>query len=377
MKKIKIGYDAKRAFHNRSGLGNYSRDLIRIVQEFSQDIQLFLYNPKKSNDLQVVISKNCLEIRPKNRFWKKLKSLWRTYQITKLAEKEPLDLYHGLSGEIPVGISKKIKTIVTIHDLIFLRFPQFYSFFDRKIHLKKFKYATENADHIIAISEQTKRDIIEFLNIPSEKISVVYQGCNHLFKKEYSKNEKENIQRKYNLPNSFVLSVGTIERRKNTLSIVKAIKDIDIPLVLIGRKTEYYKEIEDYILKYNLQDKVYTLEGISTQDLAIIYQMAIIFCYPSVFEGFGIPIIEALFSKVPIITTNGSCFPEAGGNHSLYINLENAEQEIKKHIINLLSNSQKRQEIIEKGYLYAQKFTDENVYKNLMEVYKKVTKWQE
>ena len=119
---MRIGFDAKRAFHNFRGLGNYSRDLIRILQERT-DTELVLFNPLKRKFLGVKLSPKTTEITPKGFFWKRFKSLWRLFHITTLARKEHLDIYHGLSGEIPIGIYKQVPTVVTIHDLIFLRFP--------------------------------------------------------------------------------------------------------------------------------------------------------------------------------------------------------------------------------------------------------------
>ena len=369
---MKIGFDAKRVFHNNRGLGNYSRDLIRILQENTSD-ELVLFNPKPKKRDDITITKQTKIITPLSFLGKKFRSLWRLLGITKLAKNEHLDIYHGLSGEIPRGISQHTRTIVTIHDLIFVRYPKLYSFFDRKIHFLKFQYAALKSHHIIAISEQTKQDIITFLGIPEQKISVVYQGCHKSFKQTYSKEQKEQVRQKYQLPKQFVLSVGAIEPRKNALEIVKAITNLDISLILIGKKTKYFDTIENYCIENQMQNRVFVLENLPMQEIAIIYQMASVFCYPSIFEGFGIPIIEALFSKVPVITSKGSCFPEAAGTHSLYVDLnEQTANQIENHIKTLFSDIQKRDFIIEKGYEYAQNFTDEAVFKNLTKIYQKV-----
>ena len=361
---MKIGFDAKRAFHNFRGLGNYSRDLIRILQE-KTDIELVLFNPQKRKFLGVKITQKTTEINPKCLFWRKLKSLWRLFRITKLAKRQQLDIYHGLSGEIPVGIYKHIPTVVTIHDLIFLRFPQWYTTFDRKMHTLKFRYAAEKAQHIIAISEQTKRDIVDYFHIDP--------GCHAAFKQTYTEEEKSKVREKYALPDRFVLNVGAIEERKNALEIVKAIKGTGLPLIMVGKKTTYYEKIEAYCRENNMQSQVRVLSGVSMQELAMIYQAATIFCYPSVFEGFGIPIIEALFSKTPVITSKGSCFEEAGGSGSIYINpTENTAHEIRQAIEQLLSSAERMQQMKEVGYSYVQKFTDENVCENLLKVYQKM-----
>lgn len=369
---MKIGFDAKRAFHNFRGLGNYSRDLIRILQE-KTDNELVLFNPKKSKKQVIKPTAHTKEIIPTSFLGKKLKALWRLFSISSLAKQQRLDIYHGLSGEIPIGIHKHTKTVVTIHDLIFLRFPQWYSFFDRKIHKAKFSYAAKKSHHIIAISEQTKQDIVQYLKIPAHKISVVYQGCHKAFKQTYTEQEKKEVKQKFQLPDQFILNVGAIEERKNALEIVKAIKNIDTTLILIGKKTKYYQKIEEFCRENHIEHKVRVLSGVSMEELAVIYQLSIIFCYPSVFEGFGIPIIEALFSKVPVISSQGSCFQEAGGESSIYINPnKNAAQQIQINIEKLLENPKMREEMSEKGYIFAQKFTDDNVFDHLQKVYKQV-----
>lgn len=369
---MNIAFDAKRAFHNTRGLGNYSRDLIRILQEHKVG-RLFLFNPKPAKTQRLTLDAQTTEITPQSFFWKKLKSLWRSVKITDIAKQLPIDIYHGLSGEIPRNIHKHVPTVVTIHDLIFMRYPQLYSYFDRKIHYRKFFYAAQHAQHIIAISEQTKRDIIDYLKVPESKITVVYQGCHQAFKQEYTKAEKAAVRAKYHLPERFVLNVGAIEPRKNALEIVKAIAPLpDLSLVLVGAQTAYYQQIEEYCKAHNLSDRVLALKGVSMQELAMIYQQAEVFCYPSVFEGFGIPIIEALFSRVPVITSQGSCFAEAGGAHSCYISLDNATDEIREAIVRISSDRLLREEMIEKGYTHAQHFTDEAVYQQLMAVYKKI-----
>lgn len=368
---MNIGFDAKRAFHNFRGLGNYSRDLIRILQG-KRVGEIYLFNPMKRKFRGVVIDAHTREITPRSFFWRRLKSLWRSVRITAIARKLPLDVYHGLSGEIPKGISKYVPTVVTIHDLIFMRYPELYSFFDRKIHYRKFKYAAQRAHRIIAISEQTKRDIVAFLGVPEEKIDVVYQGCHKAFKEEYPAEEKERVRRKYNLPERFVLNVGAIEPRKNALEVVKAVEPLDISVVLVGKQTAYYKEIEAYAQQQGMADRVLVLKGVPMEDLAVIYQLARVFCYPSVFEGFGIPIIEALFSRTPVITSKGSCFGEAGGEHSVYVDLNNAAVEIREAIVRIEGDAQLRETMIEEGYAYAQRFTDEVVYEELMKVYEKV-----
>ena len=367
---MKIGFDAKRVFHNVTGLGNYSRDLVRILSTYHPSNFYYLYNPKPKRVNRLKLQPSMKEVMPDSWFWKKLSSLWRQKAIISQIKSDNIDIFHGLSGEIPRKLKQNgIKSVVTIHDLIFMRYPEWYSYFDRKIHFSKFKYAAENADCVIAISEQTKRDIVKYLKISESKIEVVYQGCHNAFKVERTNVEKESLKKKLQLPERFLLNVGTIEKRKNVLTIVKSIKNIDIPLVIVGRRTKYFQEVEQYTSENNLSDKVIFLEGLSMDELSTLYQLAEIFIYPSVFEGFGIPIIEALFSKTPVITTDGGVFPEAGGSHSRYVNPTDVmamENEIKL----LLSSKELRDEITEEGYKYAQKFRDKVIVDGIYDVYK-------
>lgn len=367
---MNIGFEAKRVFHNKTGLGNYSRDLIRLLSQYSPKNNYFLYNPKPSDSkLFEANNTNVFEKKPASSFYTKFYNLWRQKGVVKDLTKDGVTIFHGLSGEIPRGLSaNNIKSVVTIHDLIFVRYPHLYSFFDRKIHFYKFKKATHEADLVIAISEQTKNDIVEFLKIDPSKIKVIYQGCHPAFKKEFSEDEYKKVITKFNLPKQFILNVGTIETRKNILLAVKAIKNIDTYLVIVGKETAYTNEIKNYISEHHLENKVIFLKGLSLQELAILYKLAKVFVYPSLYEGFGIPIIEALYSKTPVITTSGGVFPEAGGPNSVYVNTTSVD-EMEKAILKLLQNDDLREEITRKGFEFVQKFNDEVIVKQLMNTY--------
>ena len=368
-----LGFDAKRFFHNKTGLGNYSRDLIKILAHYKPENSYLLYNPKpKKIDRIPIDGKIIIENLPETKKDKKFSSIWRLFSICSQIKKDKVELFHGLSGEIPIGLHKTgVKTVVTIHDLIFMRYPNLYSYFDRKIHYYKFKYAAKNADLVIAISEQTKKDIVTYLNINPDKIKVIYQGCAPIFKEEIPNEYLELTRSKYQLPNQFILNVGTIETRKNVLSVTKAIKEIETQLVIIGKKTVYFKEVKNYIVENNLQNKVVFLENVELKELASIYRMASVFIYPSVFEGFGIPIIEALYSKTPVITSKGGCFSEAGGENTVYIDPLNTE-EIKGELEEILANSEKRELMKQKGFEFVQKFNDDIIAKNWVETYNEV-----
>ena len=369
---MRVGFDAKRIFHNDTGLGNYGRDVIRILHEHTPIEKFILYNTKPSKVERLEILNRILVKYPESWFWRKFSSIWRLGPVTKQIAKDDVDIYHGLSGETPTGLRKRrIASIVTIHDLIFLSHPQFYFWFDRLIYKRKFKHAARNASKVIAISQQTKRDIVKYLKVDAKKISVVYQGCNEAYKRNYPQVQKDAVAKKYDLPEQFILNVGTLQERKNALSIVQAINGTDYNLVLVGGEKKYAARVRAYIDRNDLRPQVIFLKNVPVIDLAIIYQLATVFCYPSICEGFGIPIIEALFSKTPVITSQGSCFPEAGGPSSIYIEPHNVAM-LREKLDFLFGNPEVRREMVDGGLKFVQKFTDELVANNVLQVYREV-----
>ncbi|MGA9212822.1 glycosyltransferase family 4 protein [Kaistella sp.] len=364
---MKIAFDGKRFFNNSSGLGNYSRDLVRILATYFPENQYVLFNESPSEKGKDILSLSNVSFVETSKG-----TMSRQLKMGKDAQKIDADIFHGLSGELPLKwAGKSIKKVVTIHDLIFMRFPQYYSFFDRIIHFWKFKKAAVHADVIIAISEQTKRDIIKLLKVPEEKIRVIYQGCHCAFKENQSEDFLTSVKGKYHLPQRFILNVGTIEERKNLLNIVRGINGTEIPLVVIGKKTKYFNKVQKYLKKNKLENQVQFLESVSMEELAAIYKLADIFVYPSFFEGFGIPIIEALYSQTPVIASNTSSLPEAGGEYSLYIDPLNSN-DLKSKILFLWNNEADRKRRSDKGLQFVQKFNDEKIAENLMMVYKKL-----
>ncbi len=370
---MKIGFDAKRAFFNKSGLGNYSRDLIRSLDKNFPESEYHLYTPSLEGSIPFMDFSGVEVSTPFRSKGKLMQSYWRSMKLANRLDQDNIDVFHGLSNELPKSIQRrKVKSVVTIHDLIFLRHPEWYNPIDRAIYQAKFKYSCRVADRIIAISEQTKRDIIEFYRIDEQKISVIYQSCNTLFKQTIPEAFKETVRKKYDLPDRFLLYVGTIEERKNLLNIVMAITAgrIDIPLVVIGRKTKYYNKVKHHIESENLKG-IYFKDEVSIEDLPAIYQLADLFIYPSVFEGFGIPILEALYSKVPVITSKGGCFSEVGGASTVYVDPTDIG-EISEAIKYISSRKELQEEMIEKGYLHARKFSSTATAQSTMNIYKQL-----
>ena len=365
---MQIGFDAKRYFLNNTGLGNYSRDLIRMLEQYYPENKYIKYTPILHGAWFGTDFLETIKL-PRTKAGLLLPSLWRRQWIVNDLKKDHIDIYHGLSGEIPVGLRKaNIKPVVTIHDLIFLIFPELYKPVDRILYNEKFKYAVRHADKIVAISQQTKKDIIQFYGIPEHNIEVIYQGCHPTFKTIKTDADKENIRKKYNLPSNFILNVGSIEPRKNAFQIVKAIENIDIPLLIIGKETKYSQDIHKYIQQKGLQNSIFIRQGFTMEELATIYAMADIFVYPSRYEGFGIPIIEALYAGTPVITNKAGVFPEAGGPSSCYIDPDNLE-ELSLAIRTVLSDTAMRKKMREEGLQYAQQFNDDVLARQWIDLY--------
>jgi glycosyltransferase involved in cell wall biosynthesis len=379
---MNIGFDAKRAYHNQTGLGHYSRTLIHSLAKYYPKHQYFLFNPRLSSLFRFE-EQNIDEVLPRRFPATVFRSAWRSSWVKRELEKLNIDLYHGLSHEIPIGIQNtKVKSVVTIHDLIHERYPDQYTAIDVKIYRKKFKYACKNADTVIAVSEQTKGDIVEFYSAPSDKIVVTYQSCNPAFAIELSEAQKTIVQLKYGLPSKYFLYVGSIIERKNLMNICKAVfilrDEIQIPLVVIGDGGKYKQLVKDFIKQNDLENKIIFLSEHpaarssksfqNAEDFPAIYQSAIAMIYPSFFEGFGIPILESLWSRLPVITSGISALPEVGGDAAYYVDPQRAE-EIAEGMRKICGDEEMANDLKERGFQQAQKFTAELCARRVMDVY--------
>lgn len=373
---MKIGFDAKRLFCNFTGLGNYSRTLVANLAKFHPTHAYHLYSPtlKKQPKTAPFLELPYQFFVPKTAF----KSLWRSLSIVSQLQEDQIELYHGLSHELPIGIQKSaVKSIVTIHDLIFKAYPETYSFFDRKIYDWKFRYSCQKANRIIAISEHTKQDIIQYYNIKPEKIQVIYQACQNLY---YTLNDPTSVEallQKYQLPKRYILSVGTIQERKNLKLLIKAYQHLpkmqQLPIVIVGNGGTYKKEVLELIQKMQLEKLVFWITNLeSDKTLQALYQKATLLVYPSFYEGFGLPVVEALLSKTPVITANTSALKEAGGPHSLYISPTD-DKALAKAIQQVLKHPELAQDMSQKGYEYAhENFHPEKLSQQLISCYQTI-----
>jgi len=302
-----IGYEAKRIFHNRSGLGNYGRNLLRGLNETYPEHRYLLYNyrPGPIN----FEGASTEEIQPPQQ-QKWLATLWRQRLVSSRAKADGVHIFHGLSQELPGG---------------------------------------------------------HFLNVPPEKILVVYQGCHPEFwqpqESIYSR-----VREKWQLPERYLLFVGTLERRKNPVLLAQSCLKQQIPLILVGKPTRYWNHFYKS-LGPEERKLIRPLVVHRTTELAALYQMADIMAYPSVFEGFGIPVLEALASGTPVITSSQSSLPEVGGPGAWQLP-EVDSKHLNEALEALWQQTEQREELALAGKNYVQQFQDNVLAEQWMKIYK-------
>lgn len=364
---MRIGFDAKRAYFNTSGLGNYSRNIITAIVASYPMHQYFAFTPPVHNNIYKPAGVTMVS--PQHEC---TADIWRFAHMGKAADKLQIDVFHGLSNELPKDITAcKAKKIVTIHDTIFMRYPQWYKWHDRLMYKHKTAGACEVADVVIAASEQTKNDIIHYFHVPEGKIEVVYQPCSQLFAEHPTADYCAGVASAYALPQNYVLMVGNIEPRKNIMAVIQAIEQYmpQQALVIVGKNNAYAQQLKHYVKQHNMTNVCFC-HGVSNEELSALYSMAKVLVYPSWFEGFGIPIIEAMHSGVPVITSNNSCFTETGGSAALYVQPDSLG-DIAEKISAVMNSSDIRNNMIQAGKEQVKKFDATAISHQLMQIYER------
>ena len=360
-----IAFDAKRLFNNFTGLGNYSRTTLDILTKQFPEDEYLLLTPKARLQLppiggEFLSHDNVSTILPQSPlFGRGLGGgLWRTFSQAQVCKSHGATVFHGLSNELPVGLKKHgIRSVVTIHDVAFKTFPDMYHWHDRLIYDRKWRYACEHADHIVAISESTRQDVLRFYNVPEERVSVVYQPVQQLFYTPQAEPRTLAEQTIADLPQQYMLYVGSVNSRKNLLGIIQAMellpKDIRLPLVVVGNGREYKQRVLEYITQHHLEKHVIWAGSVNdNRALQALYQCAALFVYPSFYEGFGLPVVEALLSGCPVVTSNVSSLPEAGGPSTLQADPTSPDS-MADCLRRLLTDTTLRQHVVSEGERYA------------------------
>ncbi|OGK20333.1 hypothetical protein A3C23_02895 [Candidatus Roizmanbacteria bacterium RIFCSPHIGHO2_02_FULL_37_13b] len=351
-----IGVDGNEAnVEKRVGVSVYTYELLKYFQKkASNDTQFIIYlrvNPESSMPVETQFFKYRVVKGP----------LWSQIFL-------PIDLY--LNRKINVFFSPAhytprfcpIPLVVSIHDLAYEYYPD--EFLKKDLYkLKNWtKHAVSQAKRIIAVSNNTKKDIVKFYKIPKEKIDVVYNGYTNRITLDTLHASRSNLNTKYQILNTkYLLYVGTIQPRKNLLTLIEAFHLLlhdkpDFKLVIAGKKGWMYDEIYQKVEKLKLTDKIMFTGYINESELSFLYQNAAIYVLPSLYEGFGIPILEAMSHGCPVICSNVSSLPEIGANACLYVN-PNDKIELKLKIVKLIEDRELRADLIEKGKQRIKKFS--------------------
>jgi len=286
------------------------------------------------------------------------------------------DLLHCPDYLIPPTMNKNI--ILTIHDLAFVRFPQFnFDWFIKK-YTREVKKNAHISRKIIADSASTKNDIIKFFKINPAKVEVVYLAADSIFKKLPEKNKNKNVLKKYKINEKYILSVGTIEPRKNFITLIKAFNhikqkkaDFNYKLVVAGRTG--WKSEATYLERENspYRDDILFTGRVPDQDLVQIYNQAELFVYPSLFEGFGLPPLEAMSCGLPVIASDTSSLKEVIGNAGI-LTTAGDESKLKKQILHVLENKEIKEELKRKSLIQAKKFSWEKTATKTLAIYNSI-----
>ena len=365
---MRIAFDAKRALNNPTGLGNHARILLNALLRNFPENDYLLFSPKAREEFLDELNGRFKIILPETKLYKSLHPLWRSFGMNKPVIENGVNIYHGLSNELPFNIhGSGVKTVVTIHDLIFLKHTEQYPWVDRQFYTLKTKYAVKQADKIIAVSNETKQDLIVMYGVSEHKIEVIYPSVDPMF---YQPVKKQSAS----TGSKYILNVGSFVPRKNQKKLIEAfalIADkIEEDLWLAG-KGKMEKEIAALITDKKLSRRIKILSDVKNEDLPALYQNASAFVFPSLFEGFGAPVLEALFSGTPVIATKGGAIEEAAGVNSLFIDPASST-DIAEKILAVLSNESVGKKMTTQGFLHAQTMSDKVFAEKTMKVYREV-----
>lgn len=375
---MKIGFDATSAFTDLDHHGIYSRSVIQTLSRNCPENEYVLYTSslKQDRTLKDLLAHRQIRLRAPSFILSKLNmgNLWRSTLLGNLAFKDSINVFHGLNNQLPLIINKRLRTVVSIQNLYFLRYPDFFKSLDIEIIKRRYKHACTVANKIVAPSSQTAEDLIAFFGINPDKIQVIPQACDIVFQKEYAPYDALVLSDKYNLPSDFILARSSKEAlNDNAINAVTAfarIKNkIDIPLVIAGRIS---KKQEASILRIihdeKISNRVILLKDLPLDELAILYQLCQLYLQVPTHPCNSMPIKEALCARVPTICTRIPEFIEAGGLGPVYVRAGNTD-EVADTVLNLLNNPSLLSNMIEQGSIHAKTFDNTLVAQQLNDLY--------
>ncbi len=367
---MKIGIDASRiALEQRTGTENYTLKLVEKIRELDQDNKYLLYFNKIPKYFEISQKNVSTRVIPMTR-------LWTQFRLALECLINPPDILFVPAHTIPVIRRPKLKTIVTVHDLG-AEFLAEYHQFPQKLYLNwSTEFVAKHATHLIAVSESTKRDLIKKMKVDSKKITVIHEAVDHevFFEREFK--EVEQVKKELGITRPYLVFVGTIQPRKNLLKLIEAFSKLEnknLDLVLAGKPGWLFEEIYSAPKKYKVENRVKFVGYVKDEQLPALYSGAEMFVFPSLYEGFGLPLLEAMSCGTPILTSNTSCLPEVTGGNAEFVN-PNKTSEIVKGIEKLLKDKLLAKKLSESGRQWAKNFTWERTAKETIKVFEKVNK---
>ena len=379
---MKIGIDvSKTAIGIKDGINNYVHNLVKYLARIDKTNRYILY-PFFTHTLPPKYEKAyCPEndnFKLKFNNWPKwlVRYLWFKLKKNKKLLLGRVDVLHSScweAFEYPYG-----KLIATIYDVSFLTHPQFHEPHNIALANDGCLSAVKYADKIIAISENTKKDIIKYFPCDPEKIKVIYLGADERFK-VYDKAETDAVLSKYNINKKYIFNAGSIEPRKNLIGLIKAYHSLpgtlkeEYDLIITGSQGWLNSDIYNTVKILGLGDKIRFTGPVPDEDLPYLYNGATIFVYPSFYEGFGLPVLEAMQCGCPVITSDVSSLPEVAGNAALLVDPEDID-DIKNSMNKLLTDEGLRKRLSIKGLEQAGNFSWDKCARETLEVYEDLFK---
>lgn len=360
------------------GIGVYTYQLLQNFNRIDSENNYHLIHHSQ-NDLELY-NQNQEIIIPKNRLIQDRGSyvFWRYITLGLKLKKYPLDLVHDPYELGPFTFSQPFRKVITVHDLTPLLFPDLFKWGDVMLHRLLLKKTISKADKIITDSYHSQKDLIEFLNVPKNKIAVIHLGKDESFKKLNPK-EIVLVKEKYGLPNRFILSVGGLHPIKNIPRLLEAYylarKDgIEHKLVVVGGSIDKTEPIFQTIKGLGLEEDVIFTGTIPHEDLIALYNATDLFMYPCLYAGFGFPPLEAMSCGTPVITSRTSSLPEVAGDAAVLIN-PYVTKEIAQAMVRVLSDEDLRQDLSKKGLKRSKMFNWKKTATETLEVYQEVSNY--
>lgn len=389
---MRIGFDAKRAFCNDRGLGVYGRGLVGALAERHPGHGYVLYTPSTGSPGRLgwarglpgaeVVSPGGAPGTALGRAWAAARgALWRSCGVPRRLDADRVDVFHGLSAELPLGVGRgrarpRARAVVTVHDLLWRRRPRGLSAVDRAVHDAKCRLAVSRAHAVVAVSERTRRDVVGLLSVPEERVRVVHPSCGPAFFGDPPRERVESARRAHGLPGSYVLYVGAFDERKNVLSLLRAFRALGegargASLVLVGAGGAGRRRAQEEARRLGLGDRAAFPDGVPSGDLPAVYRGCLFLAWPSFFEGFGLPVLEAAASGRAVVTSRGTSMEEAAGDGALYVD-PGSVRELRDAMGRLLSDGALRGELGRRGRARAERFRPERAADAMMGVYRSV-----